>query len=315
MANPAQISWLKYGWETTFGTASTSLDKTFGNGKKLTGLKRKNNILRLYDMGYRNAQVLVPLKFEGAASMEFALCNPWIFKAILGAPTTTGAGPYTHTFAESDTLTSFTIENDVKTDTAHVSKLLGCIAGQTTLSMVLGEIVRVKMDMPFANETASASTSANVAETFTPMTFANGTLEMPNGSSIAGIQNLDLTIDQKPNPQWDGGSRFAQLCPLLNREYTFRASLSMRASATMLEKLYGGSSGPVAAPAETATLELTFDNGLTGTNQRNIVALLTGVQFDEHNLPQDPEATIIEDATMFARSMQVTAVNNTATCP
>ena len=81
--------------------------------------------------------------------------------------------------------------------------------------------------------------------------------------------------------------------------------------------LYGQASGPVTTTSisETATMELTFTNGLTGANLRNIIMLFTGVQLDEHGLPQDPTAIFMEDISLVMRSLAVPSVNNTAAAP
>ena len=41
----------------------------------------------------------------------------------------------------------------------------------------------------------------------------------------------------------------------------------------------------------------------------------TGAHLDEHNLPQDPTALIIEDMAIKMRSLSVTAENATETAP
>jgi hypothetical protein len=284
-----------YGWETTYGTATTASNKAFGDGLRATSLRRTNNVEELYTPGQRSAQKLIPKKYEGGISLEFALGNPWFFRAVMGTATVTGSGPYTHTFAETDTIPSITIENDVASDTASVAKLLGSKVATCNIAAAVGDIARVKLDLPFANESHGSTTSAKVAEAFDVYTFAHGSLELPNATTLAEVQNIDITIANSPEMIYGLGSRVGQKCPVKNRKYTSRVTLAFESSANLLEKLYGSAAGPVTTPAETATMELTFNNGLTGTNQRNIVMLFTGVQLDEHNLPQDPTAPILED--------------------
>lgn len=315
MSNPATISWGKYGWETTFGTISSSLDKTFGQGLKITTLQRKNNIEPIYSIGSRNAQALVPKKYEGMLGVEFALANPWFLQAVFGTVTSTGTNPTTHTFTESDTIPSISFENNINTDTPSVAKLLGAIVETCTITCAVGEIVKVKLDMPFSNETHSTSTSAQVSETFELYTFANGTLELPDGSTIADVQNVEVVVKNKPEHVFGIGSRFSQQAPVKEREYTAKTTLAFEQSANLLTKLYGGASGPVANPAETATMELVFDNGLTSANQRQISLLFTGIQLDDHNLSQDPTTLIMEDVGVSMRSCVCTAKNATTTSP
>ena len=84
------LSWLTYGWETTYGTAITSSNKTFGHGTRVTGLNRRNNMEKVFSQGYRVAQKIVPKRFEGSISVEFVLSNPWFFRAVQGAAATDG---------------------------------------------------------------------------------------------------------------------------------------------------------------------------------------------------------------------------------
>lgn len=308
-------SWVKYGWETTFGQTATTIDKSFGHGVRITTLTRRNNLERVFALGARNAQKLLVRKFEGVKTIEFQLANPWFFKAVMGTVTTTGSGPYTHTFSESDVLPSITIENDIATDTPSVAKLLGAKVATCVLTATVGEAVRVRLDVPYVNEIFSSTTSSPVAETFEIMTFAQGTLEMPMGTTVGLVQNVEVTIANNGEILWALGSRFGQQNVAKQREYTIRMSVAFQDSATILQKFYGGTSGPVTSPAETATLNLIFDNGLTGTNQRQVKLAFTGIQFDEESLAQDPTAVILEDAVAFARNLTLTAITNTSTPP
>lgn len=316
MANPATISFVHYGWETTFGTATTTSDKTFGHGIRVTTLNRKNNIEPLFTCGARNAQKLIAKKFEGAATIEFALANPWWFRAVMGTVTSTGTNPTTHTFTETDTIPSITIANEVSTDTASIAKLLGCKVVNCVITAAVGEIARGRLDFVYANESHSATTTSQVSESLDVFTFAHGALELPNGTTIAEVQNAEITIANNPEMMWGLGSRLGQQCPVKNREYSARATIAMEASATLLEKLYGGASGPEATDVdETATMELVFDNGQTSANQRQISLLFTGVQLNEHNMPQDPTTAIMEDVPFTMRSVVLTAKNATTVAP
>ena len=193
-----------------------------------------------------------------------------------------------------------------------VRKLLGAKVNTCVLTSAIGEAVKVRLDCPYVNEAFSTTTSAQATESFTIMTFAQGALECPSGTTIALVQTMEATIANTNEILWGQGSRFGQQAVPKNRDYTIRMSIALQQFADVLQKFYGGATGLVAIPAETATLNLTFDNGLTGTNQRQIKLAFTGIQFDEDSMPQDPTALIIEDAIAWARSCTATAINNTA---
>lgn len=313
--NSGVNSWVLFGWETTFGTAATTIDKCFGQGVRLGTLNQKNNIEPIYELGNRNAQVLLPLKYEGSASIEFLMASPWFLRAIMGTVSSTTASPYTHTFSESNTIPSLTIKNVVNSATPSVRNLLGYKAAEANISCSIGEAAKVRLTGAFVNESLTTTTASSVAESFAPMHFAYGSLEIPASSTIALIQNCEINILNNPELAYGLGSRHAQQAIEKNRKYTIKTSMIFQQSADILTKVYGGATGPVISPAETATLNLTFDNGLTGTNQRQIKYAFTGVQFDEDSIPQDPTAAIIEDAVAYARSLTPTAINATATAP
>jgi hypothetical protein len=313
---PATISWLTYGWEATYGTVSGTIDKAFGHGVRVTNLTRRNNIEKVFSAGYRNAQKLPAKKYEGAITTEFVLANPWFLRGVIGAGATTGAGPYTHTFTETDTLESFSIVNNLQTAAVRRASLLGCKAATTTITSAVNELVRVRMDTPYANEDFTTTTSGKVADSFELFTFAHGTLEAPNGTTLSMVQNVEVSIANNPELLLGQGSRFAQDAPLKNREHTGSITMALQQSSDLLEDFYGSATGPSSTDVtEVATMELVFTNGLTGTNERSFTFLYTGVQFDEESMPQDPTQVIMEDVTISMRTLTCTVINNTAAIP
>lgn len=321
MATPVVISWLKYGYENVaYGTEATEIDKSFGNGARISTFTRRNNEEKIYGMGNRNAQKIVSKKFEGSIDIEFPLSTPWFLYMVMGTVSSDAtSSPETHTFTEADTVPSFSVENNISTDTKSVATLLGVKVNTCNIAAAVGELARVTLGCVYADETHDSTTSAQITSGDTiddVFTFAHGTLELPNGSTIAEVQNIELNMNMNAEVLHGMGSRLGQKCPVKSRNYSARATLAFEASATLLEKLYGAASGPVATPAETATMELSFTNGLAGTLTRSIVFLFTGIKIDEHSLPQDPTAVIMEDAVIQMRELTtVIAQNNTAALP
>ena len=312
MANPAAISFANYGRETTFATKASTIDKTFGHGVTISNLERKNNIERIFGLGTRNAEELKELGYEGAISTEFTLANPWFWQSVLGSVNTTGSGPYTHTYSEANTIPSMTIINQVETDTKSVADILGAVITTCNLSVAVDSTVKVSCEMPFANEDFDTTNETQVSETYDSFCYAEATLELPNGTTLAYIQNAELQIDNYVVPVKGLGSRFIQAMPVTKREYTINGAAKFSESNDALEVLYGASSGPASSITETANLQLTITNGLSGTSERSQTATVTGIKLDTHNLPQSPLEVIQENWTTFGRSTQVVAVNNTS---
>ena len=207
------------------------------------------------------------------------------------------------------------IENEVTSDTASVSALLGAKVATAVITAAVGELVKVRLDITYANEAEDTTTAADVVESFELFSFAFASLEFPNATTITDIQNVEITIANNPEMVFGLGNRTGQQQPVKNRSYTGRISRTFEDAATFLETFYGAGTGPNATVAETATMEVVFTNSLSGTSERSMKFLFTGVKIDEHGLPQDPTALIIEDLPVMMRSLEVTVVNNTSSAP
>lgn len=324
MANPTVISEIRWGWETAYTTEQTTKDKAFGRGTKLTSLVRGNNIEAVYGLGLRNAQKLAEKQFGGALSVEFTIASPWFIRGVTGkAPSVSSNDPisglHTWTFAESDTVDSMSIDNELLSDTKSVAAFLGAKINTCVITAEIGQLVKVRLDMLYADETEDTSQGNNVEEGFELYSFAFASLEFPNGTTINDIQSLEITMVNNLEMVYGLGARTGQQLPPKNRAYTGRITRTFEDAATFLEEFYGSATGPVDTTiiAETATMELVLDNGISTSNtgHRSIKFLFTGVKIDEHNMPQDITALIIEDMPIMMRSLAVTAINATATEP
>ncbi len=317
MTPPATISWMSYGWETAYAAVSADIDKALGHGVRTTNLTRRNNIEKVFSQGYRNAQKLVPKKYEGAITQEFVLANPWFFYGVLGSQTSSGSDPYTHIFNEADTIPSMTIENNLQTSAVRRAQLLGAKVSTFNLTSAVNELVRCRLDTPYAQEDFVTTTSSKVADSFDLYTFAHGSIDIPDGSTLAMVQNMDITMGNSPELVAGQGSRFAQEGSVKQRDYNGSITQALQASVDLIEKFYGQATGGPTDPdlTEVADMELNFTNGQTGTNERSIAILFTGVQFDEESMPQDPTQVIMEDVAIMMRSCAITTVNSTQTAP
>lgn len=313
MANTSVLSSLAYGWETTYGTAASTIDKPFGHGVRVTSLSRNNNTEKIQSVEDLHVQKFVAKGYEGSLGVEFFLANPWFFKAILGSVSTSGTGPYDHTFSEANSLPSITVQNNINTDTAKRFNLLGGVVASASITAAINEVAKVSLQIPFANEAESTATFSSTQETFDVFTFAEGTLELPSGTTLAKVQNVGVNITNDVEIIKGLGSRFGQEATLKGRTYTGSVTMAFQDPADLLELFYGGSTGPQDSVSEQANMRLKFTNGLTGTNERTIELNFTGVFIDEESLPQEPGQAIMEDVSISMRNLQVIATNNTST--
>lgn len=308
-------SYANYGFESTYGSAASGT-RAFGHQSKIT-VNRKNNSERIYGLGNRNATATVAKKYEGSVTVEFILSDASFFRAILGTVTDGGTGPdYTHTYAEANTVPSFTVTDGTELGTNdQVSAYLGCKVASATISAAVGELVKVRLECPYKTETlATSGIGSQVAEAYAPFSFAQGSLQLPSGSTIGNVQSIEWTINENLEMLWGLGSRFATAGVEKAREYNLRMTVAFSDVATLLTKFLGNSSAPsTGTPAEVATLVLTFTTGGTGADSHQIVITLANISFDTETLPKDVNEVIKEDVEGWARSCtSVVWTNGTA---
>ena len=309
-------SYCQYGYETTYGTAPASYPKVFGHGTKIT-VSRKNNGEAIYGLGSRNATASVAKKYEGSVSVEYFLSNATFLRAVLGAVDGgSGGGPYTHTYTEANVLPSFGIADGAELGTNdQVSAYLGCKVDTCTITAAVNEMVKVRLECPYKTETlATSGIGSQVAQPESPFMFAEGNVELPNGTVIGNVQSVELTISNSLEMIYGLGSRFATAGVAKNRKYALKMTVAFSQNTDLLTKFLGDTAAPSSGtPAETATVDLVFTNGLSTTSERTIHITLANVFLDAETLPKDVNEIIKEDVEGWARSASsVTWTNNTA---
>lgn len=305
-------AYVNYGYEQTYGGGAVSA-RTFGRGVKLT-ISRKNNMERIYGLGARNATANVAKQYEGSATVEFVMSNGSFFRGVLGAVIDGGAAPYTHTYTEANTLPSIAIDTGSELGTTdEVTELKGCVINSGTITAAVNEVARVKLDMVYNNETlATTGIGSQVAETEEPFVFSQGTLTF-NESTVAYVQNFEVTFNNTAELIYGLGSRFATTQVAKQREYNFTISAVFADPTTFLTTFYGASGGPHTATPASVALVLTFTNGLAGANTRSVVMTFANAYLNEETLPKDVNEVLKEDLTGYALSCtSVVYSNNTA---
>lgn len=296
---------LQYKSETAFKTVNGSdTAKVFGRGQKLASVSIKQNLELIYELGNRIAQKGVFKQFEGSASAEWILANPWWLRFLCGKRATTGSSPYTHVYTISKTLPTMQIESGLDLATDVVRKFSGCALNSVTLSGAVNDLIKVRGDFLFAKEeTTGTSFTAATVDTFEPFTFEHATLELPDGTVIAEVQSVELTIANNIQMIWGLGNKEAVAFVPQALDATGRLNVTFK-SATILDY--------VKNRTEIANLELKITNGLAGANERSFSFVGTGILFDEHSTAYEPNVLVLEDVPLRIRDLTITVINNTA---
>jgi len=284
-------------------TASDETYVPFGQGIEVT-ITRNNNAERVYGVGARNATSTVNKQYGGSLAINGVLSNAYWLLGLLGANSETGTtGAYTHTYTEADILPSFSTKLGFELGTTDFeTEVVGCTINSCTITAAVNESVRFSLDCLFRYETLGTTKTANNPDIEPVFTFAHGSIEMPDGTTLAAVQNFELTINNTAEAVYGIGSRFMTKIIAKNREYNFSCTAAFNDYTDLLTYFMNGTNSASAPDAgsgtEIAILELTFTN-----DDGDILDInLTGVHLNEESLPQNIEEVVKENVTGWARA-------------
>ena len=233
MVRTGASSYIRYGWETTFGAAPTlsTLDKAFGLNARLTNWDLTNSPKDLPTLGQVEVKDYAYGQQTGSMGVDFVLSNPWIFGAIYGEPTRTGSSPYVYKYgttagvhAAAKTVRSFTTEVGFEGETnTMVRRGLGCVANSLSVSTSIDGTVDCSMGISYGKEdstsgsviTSGFESSPPVDDVAFPYTFAHGQLKWAGEgladttsatSIVAELQDASINFSQNPTLLYTIGS-------------------------------------------------------------------------------------------------------------
>ncbi len=307
------------GWALA-AASHTKSDETqvpFGQGIEVT-ITRSNNAERIYGVGARNATATINKQFGGAFTINGALSNAYWLLGVLGANNDDGTtGAYTHTYTEADILPSFTITTSFELGTPDfASDLIGCVINTCTISAAVNEALKFSLEGSYRYETLGTTKTSDIPDVEPIFTFAHGSIEMPDGTTIAAVQSFELSINNNAESLYGVGSRFMTGVVAKNREYNFSMAAAFNDYTNLLTYFMNGTSSASAPDAgsgtEIATLELTFTND----DDDELDINLTGVHLNEETLPQNVGEVVKEDVTGWARACtNIVYTNDIQTAP
>jgi len=275
----------------------------FGHGVDIV-VNRNNTAEKLYGVGARNASATIKKNYDGKATINGTFSNAYWFLGILGANVDAGSvGAYTHTYTEADTVPSFSINTSMELGaTDFNATLVGTKIESATITTAVGEAVKFSLETSYRYETTSTTAMADNPEIEPPFTFAHGKIELPDGTEIAAVQNIEMTFAQNPESLFEVGTRFKKANIGKNREYNFTINAAFNNPAALLNYFLNGTdtaSAPIdGSGTEIATMVLTFTN-----DDGDIVEMnFTGVSINEESLTQNINEVVKENVTGWARA-------------
>lgn len=306
--------YIEYGKQSNFTTpvAAGAATRAFGMDQKVTSLSLKENKFDLGDLYNQETVKYAFGKFEGSLGVEWTLSNPWWIDSVLIKSSTTGAGPYTHTYNDDKTVNSYTAEVGIDTTTDRVVQLQQMTAKDVNISCNIGEVVRVRENFTVGATPSTAGTSLDgsvVTDDITyPYTFVQAILENPSGTPLAEVQSMELTINPNITHVFGPNSMYSV------NAYKGHLELSGKFVLTVTDNTWWNNVRARAEPTNN-TLRFKFTNGGAGTAERTMHFTLTGLGLDTLNMTLDPNELVTNEVPFSARSIQVVAINNTSTPP
>lgn len=303
-------------WDEAAGsmTLPSGTEFAFGQGVD-SSISNSNNKMRIYGVGDRNASATVAQQYSGSITINGAVNNFYWLLGALGTVTDGGTGPssWTHTYTEADVLPTFAAYRRAQFATEKNRIVQGCVVNSCRISSAINETVKFSLECPFRYSKIDSSAQTNVVDTQKPYTFAGGTIEIPDGTTIASIQNIELTINNSAELVYGVGSRFAQGFAAKNREYNFSFTAAIE-NYDLLSKFYDGSTGlePGTSDGEMATMTLTFVN----SDGHQAVITLADFHFNEETESHMANEVVKEDITGWANSLtSIVYTNATEAAP
>ena len=300
--------YVKYGWESTYSILNTSINsvanKKFGLQDKMSSLSLTNNKVNLNKLNQNTVDKYAYGQQSGTASMSFTLSNPWIFGAVLGAPSTpiANGSNWDHTYASSTmTKDARTIQLEVGYDATSSTNIFrtlkGGIVGSLSINAATGGLVDCSADITYGKESAPTNSG-----TLTPPLVFNGT----SGSDTV-VQCQDASINIAQNAELLYGlndhSAVSAFKRVLDITGAFKASwINKTLLGKLIDQLTRDGSGETIGGSY--EFILTFERSAA----EKIVITLGGLTLNDLGISGiEPVEPLFEDITWTAKTISIVA--------
>lgn len=303
-----------YLWEDSFATdsPSDSTYKTFGHDVTVTSAEVNNNPTDLFDPGSREAAERLAQQFEGSWGVEFTMTNPWWWEAVIAPVSTSGSGPYTHSY---DGMIPQSLQLVLPVEpTGNERVLQGCVVSSCTVDASEQGPITVTLEGVYADESESSGSTSQVTPSMDPMTFADGSLNI-GGTTYSLVQSVSISIENNVELVPELGSRFAADYSPKVRSTTVDIEKIVENDSNLLMSYGGSGTSPDNRMDgnDEVSGSLTFDTQTGNSQTINFAGALSDTY--GRSGTGDPESDYLENISLGAREVDVVAENGTATAP
>lgn len=267
---------LAYDWEDSFRTAPGSADKKpWGHNATLDTKEGSNEAVRLFEPGDPEAIDAIEQQFAGSWSVSFVLTNPWFFRAIIDAATSSGTSPTTHSFDgfPGDSMEIYT-GKEPPGGTDVYRTLTGCVVQSATITWNIPGVVEVTLDGAYAKESETSSFTQPTLD-YRALAFQDGRLNR-GGTDLDFVQSLQVSIELNTDMILELGDRYAADYSPKRRNTSIEYARIVQNTDDQ-QRAYGGAS----SLQDNITNEVDFvaeaSNGKSGSDENTIKVQLDNV--------------------------------------
>jgi hypothetical protein len=296
-----------------FNSAPTDSDnKPFGYDATLSTLDGSHNAVRVFDPNDREAARIIEEEFSGSFTVDFTLANPWFFQEIFGSASTSGSGPYTHTFADGTggSPTSMRIlQGDNNAGFERV--LTGCIVTEATISFDVPGEITVSLSGAYADEPDSSISVTSQPTVQREPLYTHHAEMTRDGTTLELVQSVTVSISTGDALIYGLGDRNA----VAHNPKALETDLDyarIKENSDDIQRFYGNDSTLQADIDNTADVVITADNGKSGSSLNKVEWQLDAAKPAEHSRSGvgDPSADIEDELSELPLTTTVVAEND-----
>jgi hypothetical protein len=301
---PEHQATLLYGEEETYGQAPGSVNQDIGLIQR-SELRINNKIAPYKGIGYgRNAYNLVAGgTLDTGINLTFQVLTGAFLEYVFGSVSGAGTSGDPFIYAEADIPASLTIEDGSDLSTDEVLRFLGCRCKRASIMLRLNEPVTATLEFDAKTLSRSNTLQTVTVPTTAVYEFVHGSVELPSGATMSGIQEAEIIIENGTYKADETGSRTSNV-QISDRNYSIRVRKWLEDGTSIVDAMGGSASPSTGTPADAgATWRLNLTDG-----SRYIYVTLNNVKVDSLTLPKELGRGVEETVNYKALSGGATEV-------
>ena len=316
MVLTASSAYVKYGYESSYGTG-TSKPHIFGNNQKISSLTWMTNMQELSQLDTPEIQGFVYGKNEGKCGVDYQMNNPWIFTSLFGDPTSSTTDDLTDHTWTSDPSDNATIRK-IKTSNLQfgynatldeiVRNAKGAVTSNLTFKTSINNRVDVSQNLLWGMEDTIATSftrpSDGINDGFFPYMFHNAKLELPSGTALGQVQDLELSFDTGAEQLYELGDASSVDAYRKLFKITGKFSMAVLDEANLQR---------VVDRVSVADLKIKLTNTMPDNeddDEKSVEITLKTIGLGEHTVDFEPGEPVIENMTFQAGRATIVAKNH-----